>query len=89
IQIDVRDTGIGIATDQLQRLFQPFMQLDNSTTRRYGGTGLGLAISQRLCRAMGGEIVVKSEPGCGSTFSVRLPLVEVTQWHREQELKGV
>ncbi len=89
IQIDVRDTGIGIAADQLQRLFQPFMQLDNSTTRRYGGTGLGLAISQRLCRAMGGEIVVKSEPGCGSTFSVRLPLVEVTQWRREQELEGV
>ncbi|WP_298816990.1 sensor histidine kinase [Chloroflexus sp.] len=74
IQIDVTDTGIGISPDQLDRLFQPFVQADHSITRRYGGAGLGLAISQRLCQAMGGEIVVVSAPQQGSTFSVRLPL---------------
>ncbi len=75
VQIDVRDTGIGIDAGQLERLFQPFVQVDSSSTRRYGGTGLGLAISQRLCQAMGGEITAVSEPQRGSTFSVRLPLV--------------
>lgn len=74
LQIDIHDTGIGIPADQLARLFEPFMQVDSGTTRRYGGAGLGLAISQRLCRAMGGEIVVTSEPQRGSTFSVLLPL---------------
>ncbi|MEF3274060.1 MAG: PAS domain-containing protein [Chloroflexus sp.] len=74
IQIDVIDTGIGIPPEYIDQLFQPFMQVDNSVTRRYGGAGLGLAISQRLCRAMGGEIVVSSRPQYGSTFSVRLPI---------------
>ncbi|ACL25609.1 histidine kinase N-terminal 7TM domain-containing protein [Chloroflexus aggregans] len=76
IQIDVSDTGIGIPPEQLASLFQPFMQVDNGTTRRYGGAGLGLAISRRLCQAMGGEIVVESEPQRGSTFSVRLPVAD-------------
>ncbi len=76
VQIDVSDTGIGIAPEQLASLFQPFMQVDNGTTRRYGGAGLGLAISRRLCQAMGGEIVVESEPQRGSTFSVRLPVAD-------------
>lgn len=64
----VRDTGIGIPPDRLDRLFQSFSQVDATTTRRYGGTGLGLAISQRLINLMGGRIWVESEPGAGTTF---------------------
>ncbi|MEG5042067.1 MULTISPECIES: PAS domain-containing protein [unclassified Microcoleus] len=69
----VTDTGIGMTQEQQERLFQPFTQADNSTTRRYGGTGLGLTISQRFCQMMGGDIEVISELDCGSTFTACLP----------------
>lgn len=69
----VSDTGIGMTEEQLERIFQPFTQADESTTRRYGGTGLGLAICQRLCERMGAEISVESKTGEGSTFTVCFP----------------
>ncbi|HEX3244448.1 MAG TPA: response regulator, partial [Chloroflexota bacterium] len=69
----VRDSGIGIAPEHLDRLFQAFTQAEASTTRRFGGTGLGLAISRHFCQMMGGDIAVTSEVGKGSTFTIRLP----------------
>ncbi|QTA83938.1 Two component system response regulator histidine kinase, 7TM-DISM domain-containing [Desulfonema limicola] len=69
----VKDTGIGLTKEQLNKLFQPFTQAEDSTTRKYGGTGLGLAISKRFARMMGGDINVESEFGKGSVFTIILP----------------
>jgi signal transduction histidine kinase len=72
VKISIKDTGIGLTHDQLDHIFQPFAQADNSTTRKYGGTGLGLSITQRFCTMLGGEMNVVSEPGEGSMFTVWL-----------------
>ncbi len=74
LRLKVSDTGIGMPTDQLNRLFTKFSQLDASTTRRYGGTGLGLAISRQIAEMMGGTITAQSRLGAGSTFTALLPL---------------
>jgi signal transduction histidine kinase len=73
--IQVIDTGIGIAPDQITHLFEKFTVVDDSSTSKYGGTGLGLALSQKLCRLMGGEISVESDVGKGSRFTIRMPLL--------------
>jgi len=74
LAVHVIDTGIGIASDQISNLFEKFTVIDDASTSKYGGTGLGLALSQKLCRLMGGDILVESEVGHGSRFTVRIPL---------------
>jgi signal transduction histidine kinase/CheY-like chemotaxis protein/HPt (histidine-containing phosphotransfer) domain-containing protein len=72
LMVDVSDSGIGIPEEKLDSIFEPFIQADNSVTRKFGGSGLGLAISVRLARALGGDITVTSELGVGSTFTVSI-----------------
>jgi signal transduction histidine kinase len=83
ITFRVADTGVGISEEHIGRLFEEFGQAARSTSRQYGGTGLGLAISDRLCRLMGGRIIVESKLGIGSTFVVRLPLSLSSSPHLE------
>lgn len=76
--INVIDTGIGMSAEQIGKLFQPFVQADSATTRKYGGTGLGLVISRKLCRMMGGDVTLQSVPSKGSCFTIAIltsPLV--------------
>jgi GAF domain-containing protein/CheY-like chemotaxis protein len=89
ITVAVADTGIGMTPEQMGKLFQEFSQASSTTASKYGGTGLGLAISRHFCRMMGGDITVESNPGAGSTFTVRLPRIvqseqaRLTQAHAE------
>jgi len=86
LEFSVKDTGIGIAPDQLELVFKPFMQADNSTTRQYGGTGLGLSIVNQLSRMLGGEVGVESDVGNGSRFWVRVRVNVIEEAHsRAQE----
>jgi len=78
IRLEVRDTGVGVPPDRLDRLFKSFSQVDASTTRKYGGTGLGLAICKQLAERMGGEVDVTSEAGVGSAFWCDVPLAHAT-----------
>ncbi|MEG4801616.1 MASE1 domain-containing protein [Microcoleus sp. ARI1-B5] len=75
IVFTVKDTGIGMSSEQLARIFDPFTQADSSTTKKYGGTGLGLTITKKFCEMMGGDITAFSELEKGSTFTIRLPAI--------------
>jgi len=84
VRLEVKDTGIGIPTDRLDRLFRSFTQIDVTTTRKYGGTGLGLAICKQLVELMEGQIGCDSKPGLGSTFYFQVPLAVSSETAREQ-----
>ncbi len=87
LAIAVRDTGIGIRRENLERLFQNFGEEEGATSSKYGGTGLGLALSQKICRLMGGDIAVESTLGKGSCFTIRVPRVVSMKVATEDEAK--
>ncbi len=91
LQVSVKDSGIGIAPDKLDAVFEAFVQAESSTTRRFGGTGLGLPISRKFARALGGDIVVTSELGHGSTFTIMVDahLPDDAQWIEASALSTV
>jgi len=87
-EFSVTDSGSGISREDLERLFQPFTQVDNSSTRKFGGTGLGLTIAQRMAHIMGGDIAVTSRLGEGSTFTLSIE-GEVVEWSRADAVEAV
>lgn len=89
LRVVVRDTGIGMSLDETSRLFQPFTQMDASTTRRFGGSGLGLAISHGLVMQMGGSIDVDSEIGVGTVFTVTLPILRASSDYKARTVSRV
>jgi signal transduction histidine kinase/CheY-like chemotaxis protein len=78
LRFEIRDTGVGIPAEKLETIFRPFVQADSSVTRKYGGTGLGLAISYRIARSLGGDLIVRSAVGQGSTFAATINTGDLT-----------
>lgn len=87
LHVEVRDTGIGIAQDKLDAIFKPFVQADDSVTRKYGGTGLGLAISKKIAEALGGNLTVVSRLGQGTVFSIDIAAGEISHPVEERKLQ--
>jgi signal transduction histidine kinase len=79
IAIEVEDTGVGIAAEEIERVFEPFHQADGTIERGYGGVGLGLSVARRLIGLLGGSLSVESTPGVGTTFTVRVPVAHAAQ----------
>jgi signal transduction histidine kinase len=88
IVFTIKDTGIGMSPEQLARIFDPFMQADSSSTKKYGGTGLGLTITKEFCSMMGGDITAFSELDKGSTFTIRLPAI-LTDFAINRKLRSI
>lgn len=89
LQFIIEDEGIGISESQLKILFEPFTQVDETTTRQFGGVGLGLSISKRLAERLNGDMVVKSEEGAGSTFTISLPVTVIPQNFERTTYSGI
>jgi signal transduction histidine kinase/CheY-like chemotaxis protein len=92
IQFDIEDTGIGIAPDKQDKIFELFTQADNTTSQKYGGTGLGLAISKKLAKLLGGELTVISQPGVGSVFTITIdagPVGEENSWNKYERAEEI